>query len=155
MQIIDEQEQHFVRQIFAASNQILEPIVNVQRIEGGILGQITLRYVTDNGDLLAYDAEQLQIVGGTRRGGCESNHSMHFAVFHPFRDVRINLGDETAFARSVVAVNEERTVSGARPITEEYAGLYPVGQLGGYDAGALCVLVEQPQMGCVFVKDFL
>lgn len=128
MQIIDEQEQHLVGQILAASYQILEPIVDVQRIEGRILGQIALRYVADNRDLLAYDAEQLQIVGGSWGGGRESYHTMHFAVFHPFRDVRVDLGDEAAFARSVVAVYEERTVSGARPIAEQYAGLDAVGQ---------------------------
>lgn len=116
VQIVDEQEQHFVRQILTASNKILEPIVYVQRIERRVFGQIALRNVADNWYLLAYHTEQLEIIGGPRRSGRKAYDSMHFAVLHPIRDARIDLGDEAALARSVVAVNEERAVSGARPI---------------------------------------
>lgn len=48
MQIIDEQKQHVVVHVLDATQQILKPVVNVQRIEGRILGQIALGYVEYN-----------------------------------------------------------------------------------------------------------
>lgn len=54
---------------------------------------------------------------------------MDAAIFHPLCDIRVNVCDEAAFSAAVVAVDEERPVTCARPVAELDAGFDSVGQL--------------------------
>lgn len=117
VQIVDEQEQHLVLQIFAASQQILKPIVDVQRIERRVFRQIALGNVENYRYLLTDDAQQFQIVGGPRSGRRKSYDPMHFTVFDPFGYVLIEPCDKCRFAGTVFAVYEYWRMASTGPIT--------------------------------------
>lgn len=156
MQIVDEQQEHLVLQVLASAHQILEPVVNVQRIKGRVLRQIAFRYVADDGDLLANDAQQLQIVRRPRCGGRKACDSMHPHIgVQPAGRLRVNLRNQAALAGAVIAVYENRTVPGAVAIAELHAAANPSGHRAGQDARAGGVIGEQTQVGGVLVEDLL
>lgn len=115
VQIVDEQEEDGAAvRLLAPPHQVLKPCVDVERIEGRVLGQVALRNVQDDGNLLADDAQQLQIVGRARSGRREAYHAVDFRVLEPGARPRVQFGDERALAGARFAVDEVRRVAAAR-----------------------------------------
>lgn len=120
MQIVDEDEENFVVHVLAALDQVLEPIVDVERIERGVFRQISFGYVERYRNLLANNPKELQVVCRTWRRLCKSNQPMdsHVWARKPIDALRVDLCHQRALAGAVIAKDEVRRVSGAVAIVQ-------------------------------------
>jgi hypothetical protein len=88
----------------------LKPIINIQRIEGCVFRQKTIRKLEKETKLLTYDTEQLQIICGARSSSRESDDAKQPPA-EPRLAAAVNRSYDGRLAGTMGSVDQYRTVT--------------------------------------------
>lgn len=150
VEVVDEDREDQI-EVLEAPQEALEPVVDVERIEGGVLREEPLGKLQRYADLLGYDPEELQAVRGPRRRRHES-HYPEDPAGEPTLEAPVYALQKRGLPGPVVAVDHDRAVPDVVRIVDQLLDLVHQVRVSVVDRE---VLVAERQMSYVLLEVLL